>query len=184
MEFLEGNIYHIYNRGNDSMNIFFNARNYLFFLDKVAKHICKHSELLAYCLMPNHFHFMVYIKEGPEPTQLNNEIAILLRSYTRAINEQENRTGSLFQQKTKAKNVTEHSLICLNYIHQNPLRAGLTSNLEDWLYSSYREYLGTAEENYANIDLARKLLQLPGQSKFVELSNEIVNDKRKSEIFL
>src|SRR5438552_3812028 len=137
MDFQPENLYHIYNRGNNKEIIFFENRNYIFFLEKVKKHICKNSDLLAYCLMPNHFHLLVYTKAGLEHFKLNNEIAILLRSYTRAINIQENRKGSLFQQKTKAKNVQSYGTICFNYIHQNPYNSGLISKLEDWEFSSF-----------------------------------------------
>ena len=75
------------------------------------------------------------------------KIAVLLSSYTKAINIQEERTGSLFQQKTKSKclNCEENNftdvLACFYYIHQNPLRAGLVDKLEDWPYSSFNEYI-------------------------------------------
>ena len=55
-------IYHVYNRGNNNQKIFFINDNYYFFLRKIKKHLTKYCELLAYCLMPNHFHFMIYTK--------------------------------------------------------------------------------------------------------------------------
>lgn len=111
-------LYHIYNRGNNSQKIFFNNENYAFFLKKTEKELQPYCDILAYCLMPTHFHFLVYAKQhthrwtGSNPMNihsnthpLNNAIGVLLRSYTRAINIQEKRTGSLFQQKTKARNL-------------------------------------------------------------------------------
>lgn len=62
MHFESNHIYHIYNRGNNSQNIFFTRGNYLFFLQKIRKHILPYADVLAWCLMPNHFHLMVYVK--------------------------------------------------------------------------------------------------------------------------
>ena len=132
--------------------------------------------------MPNHFHLMVYVNQielySPEasgsatlsraPTfthdNLNKSIGIMLASYTCAINIQENLTGSLFRDKTKAECLTnskeftpsffntqygtiinipnpekEYPQICFNYIHNNPVKAGLVKNPEDWEFSSYNE---------------------------------------------
>ena len=61
MQFTTDHIYHIYNRGNNSQPIFFSTENYLFFLKKIRKHILPHADILAWCLMPNHFHLMVYV---------------------------------------------------------------------------------------------------------------------------
>jgi len=61
MQFEQSHLYHIYNRGNNSQKIFFNRENYLFFLDKIKKNILPHTDILAWCLMPSHFHFMVHV---------------------------------------------------------------------------------------------------------------------------
>ena len=162
MRFIPNNLYHIYNRGNNQQRIFFNRENYLFFLKKIKKGLTPHCRILAWCLMPNHFHLMVYYPEAL-PNQplsdnfesdnfgvmqpLTRSIAILVSSYAKAINKQQHRTGSLFQQKTKAKLLTENKntdypFVCFHYIHQNPLKAGLVRQSEDWEFSSFRDYAG------------------------------------------
>src|SRR5687768_6127634 len=122
MEFIEGEVYHIYNRGNNSQKIFITEENYLFFLRKVRKELLPFCEILAYCLMPNHFHLMVQVrrsenteKEDKRKPTLNNALAILLRSYTRALQIQEGFSGSLFQQKTKAKSLNNSPDYGLNH---------------------------------------------------------------------
>ena len=160
MHFEPREFYHVYNRGNNRQPIFFNERNYLFFLKKVKKQLLPFSEIIAYCLMPNHFHFLLRpndngLKErntfGGKPMQeLAYRIGILLSSYSQAINKQNNTTGSLFQQKTKAKILYEvnnggrisYFEQCFHYIHQNPLVARMVKNLPDWPYSSYPDYTG------------------------------------------
>ncbi|MDD2199404.1 MAG: hypothetical protein PHE08_06735, partial [Bacteroidales bacterium] len=59
----KGYIYHIYNQGNNRRRIFLIRENYLFFLKKIETYILPYADILAYCLMPNHFHLMVYVME-------------------------------------------------------------------------------------------------------------------------
>jgi hypothetical protein len=105
-------IYHIYNRGNNQQLIFFLEENYFYFLKKCHKYIKSCSEILAWCLMPNHFHFLINVtNESLKPIKsggiimptITNGFRLLQSSYAKGINKQLNRTGSLFQQKTKAK---------------------------------------------------------------------------------
>ncbi len=63
MHFVKGYLYHIYNQGNNQQKIFFNRENYLFFLRKINTHILPYTDILAWCLMPNHFHLMVLVRE-------------------------------------------------------------------------------------------------------------------------
>ena len=63
MQFEKNHLYHIYNRGNNSQKIFFNRDNYLFFTNKIKKHILSYADILAYCLMPNHFHLIVHVNK-------------------------------------------------------------------------------------------------------------------------
>jgi len=61
MYFTEGNIYHLFNQGNNLEKIFFNDENKKYFLTKIRKHILPYADILAWCLMPNHFHLMLYV---------------------------------------------------------------------------------------------------------------------------
>lgn len=166
MNFTEGCIYHIYNRGNNKQKIFFTESNYLYFQRKLAIELADYCDILAYCLMPNHFHLMVVVKSGEnnKKRNLNNAIGVLLRSYTRAIQKQEGFIGSLFQQRTKAKelasvddHILDYFLNCANYIHQNPKKAGLVISPEAWPYSSFREYAKLSNEKICNITLFYEL---------------------------
>ncbi len=60
------NLYHIYNQGNNRERIFFNRENYLFFLKKIRTHILPYADVLAWCLMPNHFHLLVYVRDNAQ----------------------------------------------------------------------------------------------------------------------
>jgi REP-associated tyrosine transposase len=179
MHFEENYTYHIYNRSNEL--VFRTEYNYLFFLKKFKKHILPFADVLAYCLMPNHFHLMVQVnKEGVKlinenhraTTQLlSKNIGLLLSSYTQAINKQENRRGSLFAHKTKAKQLNnfgefkrisqkDYSLTCFNYIHQNPVTSNLVEKIEDWNFSSFKDYAELSNGTLINKELAVELLNL------------------------
>jgi len=63
MNLEKGYLYHIYNQGNNQRQIFFNRDNYIYFLKKIKTYITPYADILAWCLMPNHFHLMVLVNE-------------------------------------------------------------------------------------------------------------------------
>ena len=195
MEFFENEPYHVYNRGNNKQNIFFSPQNYLFFLKKVRTYFLPHCNILAYCLMPNHFHFLVNsdkrtvatkIIAGRERNVLSEGIRNLLSSYTQAINKQNTTTGSLFQQNTKAKIIPRDSnmydLLCFHYIHQNPMKAKLVTKMENWEYSSFKDYCGLRNETLCNKELAIQLLDI-NMKTFYGDSYRIMDDDNIKKIF-
>jgi putative transposase len=202
MKFSEGNIYHIYNRGINRRPIFFKRDNYLFFMQKMQDLVCKHADLLAWVLMPNHFHFVVYANEDtcrflrllPLPISRGSEdIRLLLSSYAKAIQKQEKLTGNIFQQKTKSKLVTEknydYSSAAFHYLHQNPYRAGLVEKLGDWEFSSIHEYAEPGNSRYAtstpklcNTKLARLLLDF-GPMDIVNQTYRVIPSLALENIF-
>ena len=190
-EITENNIFHVYNRGNNRQQIFFKDENYLYFLKKVRKYIHPYCDILSYCLMPNHFHFQIYAtsltlsKDEKNRNKFSEGIRHLLSSYTKAINVQETRTGSLFTQNTHSKNVSNKpnlALTCFLYIHQNPMKAGLVRKMEDWEYSSFRDYCGLRKGSLCNKNLAIDLLNLSNED-FYSLSYELFPDKKLEDIF-
>jgi putative transposase len=137
--------------------------------------------------MPNHFHLLVHANENSvkevidgsfRRQQFSQSIKQLLSSYTKAINKQESRTGSLFQQKTKAVCVSEtdndYSSIAFHYIHQNPLKSGLAERMEDWEFSSFREYIGQRQSTFCNQSLAKKILDI-NFDNFYKESYQVIN---------
>jgi putative transposase len=216
MQFQSGQIYHIFNQGNKRQKIFFKRENYLFFLKKLRQFVLPYCDILAWCLMPNHFHLMVLVNKvqlslqdrselprqvvrsrsatpSRTPTanqplakeNLNKSIGIMLSSYTRAIQKQENFTGSLFRQKTKAECVTcfngltpsfivkdgitqnnrltpekQYPQVLFNYIHLNPLKAGLVKHVLDWEFSSAKDYFGLRDGTLINKDIAKQIVDI------------------------
>jgi len=176
-------LYHLYNKGNNGQKIFFKRDNYIFFLQKVRKHLYPYCDILAYCLMPNHFHFLILANAESEKIKkfgnkdaniFSENLRIMLSSYTRAINKQENRTGSLFQQHSKIKPLNDiyygrisnplrnisYANYCFHYIHNNPVQANLVISKENWEFSSYKDYYGLRNGSLVNKELALKTICL------------------------
>lgn len=140
--FTKGNYYHIYNRGCNKENIFFDEDNYLFLLDKFKKYKEDFNiSVIAYCLMPNHYHFL--LRQNAD-FSISGYIQRIFNSYTKAINKKYGRSGTLFGGKFLSILVDkENYLIHLcRYIHRNPVEAKLVKDILDWKYSNYHEWIG------------------------------------------
>lgn len=142
-----GAYYHIYNRGNNRENIFFEPGNYQHFLHLYAKYVEPIADTYAYCLLPNHFHLLVRIKTAQPQTlrvlRPSQQFGNLFNAYAKAINQSRHRTGSLFQNPFGRKSVDSdtYCLWLVTYIHQNPEKHGLVRDFRAWHYSSYRAIL-------------------------------------------
>jgi len=122
--------------------MFREEENYLFLLRRVKKYASAFDiTVVAYCLMPNHYHFLLrqddQIPAGRLPQRVFN-------SYTKAFNKRYDRTGTLFEGPYKAIHVDQdrYLLHLCRYIHANPVKHGLVPDLEQWPYSNYLEWIG------------------------------------------
>ena len=179
MHFEPYEYYHLYNYGNNNQTIFFNQSNFSQFLKKVRSQWSAYCDFLAYCLLPNHFHFLlipnfdacknVFIK-GKEMhmQQLSKAIGKTLSSYAQTINSVKNRRGSLFQKKTKARILTSDAAInpfstsdllinYMDYIHNIPVEAGFCKSPVEWEMSSARDYAGLRKGTFCNKELLTEL---------------------------
>ncbi len=145
-----GLYYHIFNRGNNRENLFYEDRNYEYFLKLYTHYVHPFTNTYAYCLMPNHFHFLVRIKteeelnsETSQVLEKNNpsrQFSHLFNAYAKSINKAYGRTGSLFEERFHRLPVTSDSyfLSLVFYIHYNPQKHGLVDDFRDWKYSSFK----------------------------------------------
>lgn len=189
MNFEKGKIYHVYNRSYEKTIIFRTPDNFRFFIKKLNE-LNGTCEVLAYCIMPNHFHLLIYISDnshGTEPLKLDQpsmqrisrKIGTILSSYTQAFNKSTNRSGSLFQPKTKCKELTDkdYPFTCFHYIHQNPMKANLALSMEDWEFSSFNEYFKGVRGICSRVT-AYKILDIPEDSiLFYNQSYQVINYK-------
>lgn len=200
MNFEKDRIYHVYNQGNNRKKIFFNRDNYQLFCKKINHFISPYADIMAWCLMPNHFHLMILVNEVELPygkklekplieneidrnnlhrkRTLNQSIGILLRSYTRIVNAENEFTGSLFRKASKASAINsfkglqqnnwkskiaifnmlpenQYPQVCFDYIHYNPVKAGLVEKVTDWEFSSARDYSNLRRNGIINKQIAK-----------------------------
>ncbi len=128
---------------------------------------------------------------GGKPMQeLAYRIGILLSSYSQAINKQNGTTGSLFQQKTKAKILSEESNgsrisyfeKCFHYIHQNPLSVKKVVALQDWAYSSYPDYAEFRNGTMCNKEIFYSLTGMLSKD-IIERTNEGIEKEIVEKLF-
>ena len=151
----------MYNRANGNENLFRQDKNYSFFLEKFAHHINPVADTYAYCLMPNHFHFLLRIKEEEVLKSyftaagktskvfedlgglISQPFSNLFNSYTKAFNKLYDRKGSLFSPNFKKKEITSDAYLTnvIHYIHTNPVHHGFVKDLYDWPHSSLHAFL-------------------------------------------
>ena len=162
---IPGSYYHIYNHANGRENLFIELRNYDFFLEKISIHILPFIKLHAFCLLPNHFHLLISIREINElkllesvktfqklseeklqplvEKKISKAFSNLFSSYAQSFNKVYSRKGSLFMPNMKSELIKDEPGICnvVHYIHANPVHHGFVKKVDDWRYSSYNAYL-------------------------------------------
>lgn len=141
-KYIESSFNHIIIQGINKEFIFEN--NYL---KERYKHILKENllktnvKILAYCIMDNHAHILVYSDEIKEVTKLMHDTNT---KYAKLYNNVKKRVGYVFRDRYYSQMIlTQEQLYnCIVYIHNNPVKANIANKKENYIYSSYREYLG------------------------------------------
>lgn len=195
--YFEQGYYHIYNRGVEKRKIFLDSQDYKVFLNylkqallpppkpddirktftlkgasfkgipKQPKNYNKEIELIAYCLMPNHFHLLI---KQENKNGMESFMRSISTRYSMYFNKKYKRVGKLFQGHYKAVIVkNDEQLIHLSrYIHLNPKE--YTNNLVD-SYSSYAEYLGIRKTAWINPNIILQVFNKPTAPEFKKINN-------------
>ncbi|MDW7690866.1 hypothetical protein R9C00_21090 [Flammeovirgaceae bacterium SG7u.111] len=153
---IPGNYYHIYNRGINRQHVFFEERNYSYFLGKYTKFVHGFAKTFAYCLLKNHYHLLVQIREEKELLKLihknqekplswhtSNAFSSFLQGYVQGINKTHGRSGALFEEPFKRMEVLDEVYFTqlVVYIHTNPQKHQLISDFRNYPHSSYHAHL-------------------------------------------
>ncbi|MGA7161306.1 MAG: transposase [Bacteroidota bacterium] len=141
MKYRDSCYYHVYNRGSRKGNIFFSKENYDYFLRLVKANSNKYStSIIACCLMPNHYHLLLFQREGGS---ISKTLQTTLNSYVQAVNKRYKFSGSLFQGKVKSILVERDKYLVhlVRYIHLNPVKAKLALSPIQWEYSDYSRWV-------------------------------------------
>lgn len=131
-------IYHVYSRGNSRQIIFEDDSDRYRFLEVVSEKLGERDiDIIAWCLMDNHFHFLVDDPDG----RISNAMQAALTSYVKYFNRKSGRSGHLFDDRFKSEPVEtdSYALTVVDYIHLNPVK-GILASLDTYRWSSYRSY--------------------------------------------
>ena len=193
---LPGENYHLFNHANGSENLFVEQKNYRFFLGRLAHHILPVCRLFSYCLMPNHFHLTLQVRQEEELQQLwkkstsqiltqeqlvlktSKAFGNLFSSYTQSFNRVYDRMGSLFIPSMKTEPITDDNHFCkvIHYTHANPVHHGFTKNIEDWPHSSYKIFLS---DKPTKLERRYVLDMFGGKTAFVKYHEQPIDLKIK-----
>ncbi len=171
---LSGKTYHIFNHANGFENLFRNDENKRFFLERYEKHIVPIADTYAFCLMNNHFHLLLRIKEEETVRYMTSKVqnfgsravdeneidyfiskqfANFFSSYTQAFNKMFGRMGSLFIKNFKREEIVseDHFRELVVYIHRNPVHHGYCRKFSEWRFSSYHCFTGVNPFDFVKI---------------------------------
>ncbi len=159
-QFEIGGVYHVYNRSVDRKPMFKSDENYAYFIRQFDKYLSSYVKIYAYCLLDNHFHFLIKIVDfkgltafqilpnsNAEPKRekttheiVSHQFKKFFQSYAMAFNKQHDRVGTLFQTPFKRVQIIKDddfkNLIC--YINTNAQKHNLVSDFKNWKWSSYQ----------------------------------------------
>ena len=137
----ETGMYHIMLRGLNKQCIFSDDKDYMKFIEILSS--VKNDtnlQIYAYCMMPNHVH--LFVREA-QKGDISSIMKRILSHYAGWYNFKHERTGHLFSNRYKSIPVEDDSyfLTLSRYIHQNPIKAQLSENMQSYKYSSYSDYV-------------------------------------------
>lgn len=157
-----GGLYHVLNHANGDERLFREEQNYACFLLKYRLHISPVAQPLAWCLLPNHYHFLVRIKQPDcikavfalmkkKPPENNDSFSDFImqqfsnwqNSYAKAVNKVYARKGSLFMDYIRRVRIESPEPMAgtVFYVHKNPVHHGFAKTISDWPKTSYKEYV-------------------------------------------
>lgn len=192
-EYVSDTYYHVFNRGVNKRSIFKDDKDYAVFLNLLKRYLGEKPvrdksnreypwfrgkiQLLSFCLMPNHYHLLVYQQNDTAMTDLMRSVCT---SYTRYFNKRHKRVGHLFQDRFKASRINsdEYLLHISRYIHLNP------RDYKSWQFSSLPYYLGQKHSSWLDPKPMLDLFEGESYIDFVEdyESQKALLEEIKSEL--
>jgi putative transposase len=177
-----GAFYHVINRGNQRLCIFWDEVDFQVMLESLEKASRRYGWLVhAYCLMPNHFHLLVQVNEHPLWLPMRS----LETSYARHHNRRHRKTGHVFQARYRATlcDKERYLLELVRYLHLNPVRARLVEKSEDWPWSSHCVYIGMIKNDWLYQSEVLGMFGRMGAGKLVDFLNQVQDTKRHPEYY-
>lgn len=174
--------FHIMVQGINKECIFYNNENKVKYLKLIQKN--KESiEIIAYCIMDNHAHFLVKVENICDMKEWMKRTNITYALYYNKVN---NRVGYVFRNRYKSQIIEneKHFFTCVDYIHENPVKAFMCKKKEDYKYSSYTNmYNGnqTNVNNQINRILSESMLYINGTKDEKEDRFKFIEDEKEDK---
>lgn len=192
-----GEAYHVLNRGHGDEKLFREEENYRFFLQKFRQYVSPIAQTLAWCLMPNHYHFLIRIKplivlkerhlalkgkvlkEEQVSKFIMQQFSIWQNSYAKALNKVYGRKGGLFTDYMRRIKMESEKQMAntVFYIHNNPVHYGFVRNMEAWQHSSYKEY---ASDKFTIVDSNEMVVWFGSRENFIQFHKKIYEVSKTS----
>jgi REP element-mobilizing transposase RayT len=179
IEFIKGGIYHLYNRGPGKHNLFFEDYNYQYVICRMTTYSPSLKvTIIAYCLMPNHYHLLVRQDDEIPVAELPKRV---FGGYSRAVNKRYGWSGTIFEGRYQAKMVSTSSHLChlCRYIHANPVKDGLVDEIDEWPYSNYPEWVGKRKSALVNREFIDDLFG--SSTNYEEFVREYMESQQESK---
>ncbi len=143
-----------------------NKEKYMYLMKKY--HLNYQLKIIAYCIMNNHAHFIIYSEDVNQISQYMHKINSI---YAMDYNKCHNRVGYLFRDRYKSQYIydREYLLKCIKYIHMNPVKAGLVKKESEYIYSSYRDF----KEKQGYIDNEIIKLVFENNERYLQIFNNM-----------
>lgn len=183
--FIEGNLYHLYNRSHKGLKLFNDTEDYLRFISQIENHIAPYTDIFAFSLLPNHFHLFFRQNHIPLPLYTKNISSIddfmtesfrkVFIRHTKKINLKYDRYGGLFCTPFKDIHVqsTDYAINLLHYIHWNHVHHEMGETLIDYPFSSYSHYL----HNHPTFIKKSEVLEWYGGLENFKTQHELQKDR-------
>ncbi|MCU4166471.1 transposase [Carboxylicivirga caseinilyticus] len=181
---LPGKYYHIFNRGSNKKAIFYSTANYHYFLKLIDKNLHKHVDILAYCLLFNHFHLIIRTKdlnnenESGYRKRITSHFKSLFVSYAMSINKQEGFVSNLFDAKFKRLEINNDNYLkyLIFYTHYNPKKHQLCTDFKNYLFSSYNSLISNTKTK-VNRELVLNIFE--GREQFINYHDVLHQERNK-----
>jgi putative transposase len=172
-DFVPGAIFHLYNHAIDDYQLCYDDRDYGFLINLIENKIDKiPASVFAYCIMPNHYHFLIRQNSEKPIYQIFNYAFI---GYAQYFNKKYGRQGPIFRSPLQHKLITnqEYLIQLCKYIHMNPVRAELVEDPKDWFYSNYLEWIKERNGNLFSKEIHENFF--PNPKEYIEYINSYNN---------
>lgn len=175
-----GGVYHLIQRGNNREYIFREKEDKEFLLDLIREYRdIMDFDLYGYVIMGNHYHFVIKISEAP----LKDIMHRINNKFSRYYNQKYKRSGHVFENRYKGILVIDdrYLLSLIRYVHQNPVDAKICNRVEDYIWSSDKDYRTNNQIGMVDIDFILNMLS-ENRSQAIRAYKEFMDENKKEDI--